>query len=72
MKQWVCIFCGRPVPEQWSEHCGEVAHTELVDKDEDELPDNHPSRGGPDYRLPEQYYADLAHEKRRKHMLGED
>ena len=29
-------------------------------------------RLGPDYRLPEQYYSDLAHEKRRRHMRGED
>jgi len=61
---WVCVFCGKPVPEESgleSACCGEVGHTEWVR-----------DRDGPDYRLPEQYYADLAHEKKRRHMLGED
>jgi hypothetical protein len=27
---------------------------------------------GPDYRLPEQYFSDLAREKRQRRMRGED
>jgi hypothetical protein len=61
---WVCVYCGKVLPEQEgpdSACCGEVGHTEWVR-----------DRDGPDYRLPEQYYADMAHEKRQRRMRGEE
>jgi hypothetical protein len=44
-------------------------HGEWPEGDED-----HQDRrdAAPDYRTAEQYYADLAHEQKRKHLAGED
>lgn len=61
---WACVFCGKPLPAEdglETECCGEVNHTEWVS-----------DRSGPDYRTAEEYYADQAHEKRRRHLAGED
>lgn len=27
---WCCVYCGKELPEQHSECCGEVGHTEFV------------------------------------------
>jgi hypothetical protein len=37
---------------------------------EEDIPDR--IDAAPDYRTAEQYYADLAHEQKRKHLAGED
>ena len=75
-----CFACGHARGDKIG-CCGEADHWMSArefkeyhgdwpeDADEDDMADPH---AGPDYRLPEQYYADQAHEKRRKHMLGED
>jgi hypothetical protein len=53
---------GRFVCDPWEKQAEE-------DNDED-----HQERrdAAPDYRTAEQYYADLAHEQKRKHLAGED
>jgi hypothetical protein len=78
LMEMYCTYCGMAQGDRiqcCSENHWQTAqefkeyHGEWPEGDED-----HQERrdAAPDYRTAEQYYADLAHEQKRKHLAGED
>jgi hypothetical protein len=74
MSKLYCTYCGSAQgdriscfqEDQW------MTLTEYQDYHNEDPSGWDGAHGALDYRLPEQYYADQAHEKRRPRMLGED